>query len=81
MIAWTMFAALLAGLSALTSSYSGITHTGQLSAAEHEADEGYFNVGQDTTIMVKPGTELHAWLKGHNGERVRIAIETDTESQ
>jgi hypothetical protein len=81
MIVWTMLAALLVGLSALTYSYSGITHTGQLSSAEHEADEGYFNVGQDATTMAKPGTDLHAWLKGHNGQRIRIAIDADTQSQ
>ena len=33
--------------------------TVQVTSAEHEAEEGYFSLGDSTTVMVKPGTELY----------------------
>jgi hypothetical protein len=80
MIAWTLLAFFLLGLSAVAYSFGGTTLSGQLSAADHEIEEGYFSLGQDTTIMVKPGTELHGWLKNHVGERLRITVEPDADS-
>ena len=80
MLAWTLLAFFLLGLSAVAYTFGGTTLTGQLTSADHEAEEGYFNIGQDATIMVKPGTELHAWLKNHVGERLRITVEPDASS-
>jgi hypothetical protein len=54
---------------------------GQLSATEQEADEGYFAIGQDTMLVVKPGSALHDWLKARRGQRVRVTLEAETGSQ
>lgn len=53
----------------------GIELRGQLSANETEMQEGYFAVAQDTVLMVRPGSQLHQWLKQHSGQTVRILIE------
>jgi hypothetical protein len=53
----------------------GIELRGQLSANETELQEGYFAVAQDTVLMVRPGSQLHRWLKEHQGETVRIVVE------
>lgn len=48
---------------------------GRLSATDQEADEGYFAIDQHTMIVVKPGSELHAYLRGQAGKRVRVTVE------
>jgi hypothetical protein len=48
--------------------------TVQVSAAEHEAQEGYFSLGDDTTVMVKPGTDLHQFLNSRRGKKITIRI-------
>lgn len=67
-----LLAVLLGGLAAAAG--SGATVTGRLSAADHEAEEGYFSLGPDTFLVAKPGSELHGWLMRHRGERVRLAL-------
>lgn len=54
---------------------SGIELRGRLSANETEMQEGYFAVAQDTVLMVRPGSQLHAWLKEHSGQMVRVVVE------
>lgn len=34
--------------------------TVQVSSADHEMEEGYFSLGDSATVMVRPGSELHA---------------------
>jgi hypothetical protein len=53
----------------------GIELRGNLSANETEMQEGYFAVAQDTVLMVRPGSELHQWLKEHQGQTVRVLLE------
>jgi hypothetical protein len=53
----------------------GIELRGQLSANDTEMQEGYFAVAQDTVLMVRPGSELHQWLKQHQGQTVRVIVE------
>jgi hypothetical protein len=56
---------------------SGLDETtliGRLSAADHEIAEGYFSMGEEATIVARPGSQLHRWLSAHRGERVRLAI-------
>ena len=53
----------------------GIELRGHLSANETEMQEGYFAVAQDTVLMVRPGSELHQWLKQHQGQTVRVIVE------
>ena len=59
----------------------GFSLTGRLSATDQEADEGYFAIDQQTMLVVKPGSELHAYLRGQAGKRVRITIEPATDSE
>lgn len=53
----------------------GIELRGHLSANDTEMQEGYFAIAQDTVLMVRPGSELHQWLKRHQGQPVRVLIE------
>jgi hypothetical protein len=53
----------------------GIELRGALSANETEMQEGYFAVAQDTVLMVRPGSQLHNWLKEHQGQTVRVVVE------
>jgi hypothetical protein len=48
----------------------------QLTAADHEVDEGYFSLGDGATVIAKPGSELHRWLSDHRGQKVRLRVET-----
>ena len=59
----------------------GFVLSGRLSATDQEADEGYFAIDQQTMIVVKPGSDLHTYLRSMAGKRVRITIEPDPESE
>ena len=48
--------------------------TVQVTSAEHEAQEGYFSLGSDTTVMVKPGTDLFRFLSRHRGDSIKIVL-------
>jgi hypothetical protein len=54
---------------------NGIELRGSLTANDTEKQEGYFAIAQDTVLMVRPGSELHNWLKTHAGQTVRIVVE------
>jgi hypothetical protein len=58
----------------------GFSLAGRMSATDQEADEGYFAIDQQTMIVVKPGSDLHSFLRGQAGRRVRITVEPDRES-
>jgi hypothetical protein len=58
----------------------GFSLRGRMSATDQEADEGYFAIDQQTMIVVKPGSELHAYLRGQAGKRVRLTVEPDSDS-
>jgi hypothetical protein len=75
MIAWMVFAALLLGLSlGRAADRNETTLTVKVSSAEHETEEGYFSLGKDTTVLAKPGSELHRFLASQNGKQVRLTI-------
>jgi hypothetical protein len=78
MLAWIVFGFVLLGLG--VRAHDGAAFTGQVAATAQEADEGYFSVGQEQAIVVKPGTQLQQWLKSHTGQRVKITIEPDVDS-
>lgn len=59
----------------------GYALTGRLSATDQEADEGYFAIDQETMIVVKPGSDLHAYLRTLSGKRVRLIVEPIAESE
>ena len=75
MIGWMVVAALLLGMSiGRAADTNETTVTVKVSSAEHETDEGYFSLGQDATVMAKPGSELHQFLSRQNGKQVRVTL-------
>jgi hypothetical protein len=75
----TLTGTLLFGLG--VAAQEGFVLTGRLSATDQEADEGYFAIDQQTMLVVKPGSELHAFLRGQAGKRVRIVVEPANDSE
>ena len=63
-----------AGARALSSDREETVLTVQISSAEHEAQEGYFTLGDSATVMVKPGSDLYKFLSRHRGRKVRITL-------
>ena len=71
--------ALLAGIGA--AAQQGFTLRGRLGATDQEAQEGYFAIDNETMLVVKPGSELHAYLRSRVGQRVRVTLEPETGSE
>jgi hypothetical protein len=59
----------------------GFSLSGRLGATDQEAQEGYFAIDSQTMIVVKPGSEMHAFLRGKVGQRIRLTVEPDRESE
>jgi len=74
----TMIALLLTGIAL---AQQGFTIRGRLGATDQEAQEGYFALDSQTMIVVKPGSDLHGYLRSRVGQRVRITIEPETGSE
>jgi hypothetical protein len=72
-------AVVLMGLAA--AAQNGFSVAGRIGATDQEIQEGYFAIDQQTMIVVKPNSDLHAYLKGKVGQRVRITIEPSGESE
>jgi hypothetical protein len=75
----TLLGTMLVGFT--VAAQEGFVLAGRLSATDQEADEGYFAIDQQTMLVVKPGSDLHAFLRGKSGKRVRITVEPDPESE
>jgi hypothetical protein len=50
------------------------TMTVQVRSADHEIQEGYFTLGDSTTVMVKPGSDLYKFLARNRGKKVKLAL-------
>ena len=48
--------------------------TVQVSSADHEVQEGYFALGEQATVVVKPGSYLFNFLSRQRGRKVRIVL-------
>jgi hypothetical protein len=71
-----VFVALIGILvSGLAVAQQGFTLSGRVGATDQEAQEGYFAIDNQTMIVVKPGSELHNYLRARVGQRVRVTIE------
>ena len=70
---------LFAGLA--VAAQQGFSLAGRLGATDQEAQEGYFAIDNQTMIVVKPGSDFHAYLKTKVGQRVRITVQPDSESE
>ena len=68
-------------VAAIAAAQAGFSVSGRLGATDQEAQEGYFAVDNQTMIVVKPGSELHKYLRSKVGTRVRITIEPQGESE
>ena len=69
-----MLALLLFGLGKITRAGDELAIVGFINATEQEASEGYFALGSDAIVVVKPGSGLQRWLTTHSGQRVRVTL-------
>ena len=53
----------------------------QVTSADHETEEGYFTLGEQATVMVKPGSELFRFLNRNKGQKVKIVLTPTEERQ
>lgn len=51
------------------------TLTVTVSSADHETEEGYFSLGDNATMMVKPGSDLYRFLTRQRGHKVKIVLQ------
>jgi hypothetical protein len=77
-LAWIALALLLFGLGTLTHAGGTLEMAGYLTATDQEAEDGYFAIGSDAMMVVKPGSSLQRWLKTHKGEKVRVSLSTES---
>lgn len=68
-------------LGLVVAAQQGYVVSGRLGATDQEAQEGYFAIDSQTMLVVKPGTEIHTYLRGRVGKRVKLTIEPDGESE
>ena len=61
-------------------SQQGFSLTGRVNATDQEAQEGYFALDNQTMIVVKPGSDLHGYMRSKVGQRIRVTIEPEPES-
>ena len=66
---------LLLGLGRLTSADDLLAIAGVVKATDQEASQGYFPVGDDALVVVKPGGGVQRWLEAHRGQKIRITLE------
>ena len=81
MTAWMALALLLVGISigrAAEREKDETIVTVQVSSADHELQEGYFALGEQATVMVKPGSSLYQFLSRQRGRKVRIVLTETT---
>lgn len=75
MMAWMALALLLVGLGVgRASDRDEAIMTVQVSAADHEIVEGYFTLGENATIMAKPGSDLYKFLARQRGRKVKVVL-------
>lgn len=49
--------------------------TAKVSSADHETEEGYFALGENATVIAKPGSDLYRFLARQRGHKVRIVLQ------
>ena len=77
MTAWMVLALFLVGISigrAAEREKDETMVTVQVSSADHEVQEGYFALGEQATVMVKPGSDLYQFLSRQRGKKVKIVL-------
>ena len=74
-IAWLMAGFLLLGVSVgrafdLDETVINV----DVNSAEHELQEGYFALGEQGTVLAKPGSDLFRFLSRQRGHKVKIVL-------
>jgi hypothetical protein len=78
-LAWLTLAVLLVGFSVGRAFDRDETSlTVQVMSADHEQEEGYFSLGDNATVMVKPGSDLYRFLTRQRGHKVKIVFQEST---
>lgn len=73
--AWLMIALLLIGVSIGRAYEADETIINvEVSSADHELQEGYFALGEQGTVMAKPGSQLYNFLSRQRGQKVKIVL-------
>jgi len=49
--------------------------TVKVSSADHETKEGYFSLGENATVVAKPGTSLYQFLSRQRGHKIKIVLQ------
>jgi hypothetical protein len=73
--AWLMIALLLIGVSVGRAYEADETIINvEVSSADHVLQEGYFALGEQGTVMAKPGSQLYNFLSRQRGQKVKIVL-------
>jgi hypothetical protein len=76
MLGWLTVALLLLGFSVGRAFDRDETSlTVQVSSADHEQEEGYFSLGNNATLLAKPGSDLYRFLTRQRGHKIRIVFQ------
>jgi hypothetical protein len=79
MAAWLTLALPLIGLSVgRTADRDETALTVKVSSADHEQAEGYLSLGDNATVLAKPGTDLYRFLTRQRGHKVKILLQEST---
>ena len=46
----------------------------EVNSADHELQEGYFALGEQGTVMARPGSPLYNFLSRQRGQKVKIVL-------
>ena len=46
----------------------------EVNSADHELQEGYFALGEQGTVLAKPGSDLYKFLSRQRGQTVKIVL-------
>jgi hypothetical protein len=65
---------LFAGASSAKADRDETILTVQVTSADHEMQEGYFTLGDSTTVMAKPGSDVYKFLARQRGRKVKIVL-------
>jgi hypothetical protein len=64
----------LVGLGAGLAASSDVHVFGTLTAEPHEVEEGYFAIGTDSYLVLKPGSPAHEWMRERVGQRLTVTV-------
>ena len=73
--AWLMVALLLLGVSVGRAWDKDETIINvEVNSADHELQDGYFALGEQGTVLAKPGSDLYMFLSRQRGQKVKIVL-------